>query len=521
MPSVDRRSQSARTNARVTASLVLAGFVAACTVGPNFQPPVVTAPGAYGAEPTDVPSVTVSSAVDARWWRSFNDPELSSLEERVASQNLDLKSAAERVLQGRAQSRVVASEGLPQINGQSTYSRQRVSPTGIISLEVPAPGAPLEYDLFQNGLSSSWDLDLFGRIRRGVEAADADTLASVENRRGIALAAISDLAQDYLQLRGAQARLAIIENNARLAEQNAQLVKNRFANGVATTLDMAQAQAQVSTVTATLPPLRIQVAQLINAIGLLLGEQPRALQQELLPPAAQPGIPPVVPVGLPGTLVRRRPDVRQAEASLHAATAQTGVAVASFYPDIKLTGNYDLEGLRFKDAFSLYSRAFQVGPTLSVPIFQGGRLRGTLRLRESEQRQAAINFQKTVLQAFQEVDDALTAYAEVQRQKLHLEEAVEQNGIALTAARQRYSAGAIDFLNVISTQTQLLQSQSNLANMNTQAATNLVTLYRALGGGWEITEQPARMPADLPGQRKLPGDFSNGSTMPREQQRTE
>lgn len=478
----------ARTTARLAAMAMLASFVAGCTVGPDFHPSVVKAPDAYGAEPTDVPSVTISADVDAHWWRSFNDPELSSLEDRVASQNLDLKSAAERVLQGRAQSRVVASEGLPNINGQSSYSRQRVSPTGIISLEVPAPGAPLEYDLFQNGLSSSWDLDLFGRVRRGVEAADADTLASVENRHGVALAAISDLAQDYLQLRGAQARLAITEHNAQLAKQNAQLVENRFANGVATTLDMAQAQAQLSNIAAGVPPLRIQVAQLINAIGLLLGEQPRALQQELLPPAAQPGIPPVVPIGLPGTLVRRRPDVRQAEASLHAATAQTGVAVAGFYPDIKLTGSFDLEGLRFKDAFSLYSRAFQVGPSVSVPIFEGGRLRGTLRLRKSEQRQAAISFQETVLKAFQEVDDALTAYAETQSEKLHLKEAVKQNEIALAAARQRYSAGAIDFLNVISTQAQLLQSQSDLVNMNTQVATELVTLYRALGGGWEIAD---------------------------------
>ena len=484
-----KRSTEARAAALVA---MLASALAGCTVGPNFHRPVVDAPAAYGSEPADVPSVTVPAEIEARWWRSFNDPELSSLEDRVASQNLDLKSAAERVLQSRAQRRVVASEGLPNINSEQSYMRMRESPTGIISLSVPSPGAPLEFDYFKNGLNSSWDLDLFGRVRRGVEAADADTLASVENRRGVALAAISDLAQDYLQLRGAQARLAITEHNAQLAEQNLHLVKNRFANGVATTLDMAQAQAQLSTITASVPPLRIQVAQLINAIGLLLGEQPRALRQELLPPAAQPGIPPIVPVGVPGSLVRRRPDVRQAEANLHAATAQTGVAVASFYPDVKLTGSFDLEGLRFKDAFSLYSRAFQVGPTISVPIFEGGKLRGTLDLRKSEQRQAAIQFQQTVLKAFQEVDDALTAYAETQRRKLRLQDSVAQNGIALAAARQRYVAGASDFLNVISTQTQLLQSENDLASMDTQVATYLVALYRALGGGWEIAEATGR-----------------------------
>ncbi len=485
---VHKQRVAGRGTTPIVASIMLAGFLAGCTVGPDFHPPAVNAPGAYGSEPLDVPSVTVSSEVDDHWWRSFNDPELSSLVERLARQNLDLKTALERIFQGRAQRQVTASQGLPNINGQGSYTRNRASPTGIISLETPAPGAPLEYDLFQEGLSSSWELDLFGRVRRGVEAADADILASVENRRGVALSAISDLAQDYLQLRGAQARLAITERNAQLAGENLRLVRNRFANGVATTLDMAQAQGQLSTIAATLPPLRTQAAQLINAIGLLLGELPRALQPELQTPVAQPDVPPSVPIGLPGTLVRRRPDVRQAEANLHSATAQTGVAVANFYPDIKLTGSFDLESLRFKDAFNLYSSAFQVGPSISIPIFQGGQLRGTLRLRESQQRQAAISFQKTVLQAYQEVDDALTAYAQAQRQKLQLAESAKQNEIALGAARQRYAAGAIDFLNVISTQAQLLQSQSDLANINTQIATDLVALYRSLGGGWEIAD---------------------------------
>ena len=469
----------------LTALLCLAG----CTVGPDFHPPVVKAPGAYGTEPKDVPSVTAETDIDAHWWRSFHDPELSSLVERIPAQNLDLKTAAERVYQGRAQRQVVASEGLPHINGQGSYTRERVSPTGIISLEVPAPGAPLEYDLFQDGLSSSWELDLFGRVRRGVEAADADTLASVENRHGVALSAIADIAQDYLQLRGAQARLSITENSLRLADRDLQLVRDRFAYGVATTLDLAQAEAQRSTIAAGLPPTRIQVAQLINAIGLLLGQQPRALEPELLAAAAQPGVPPVVPIGLPGSLVRRRPDVRQSEASLHAATAQTGVAVANFYPDVKLTGSFDFEGLRLKDAFNWYSRAFQVGPSVSIPIFQGGQLRGTLRLRKSQQREAAINFHKTVLQAYQEVDNALTAYTEAQRQRLRVIEAANQNEVALRSAQQQYSAGAVDFLNVISTQTQLLQSQSDLASINAQVATDLVALYRALGGGWEIADK--------------------------------
>jgi NodT family efflux transporter outer membrane factor (OMF) lipoprotein len=467
-----------------------AALSAGCTVGPDFHPPEVTAASQeWGPERKDVPSRTDSGNLDPQWWNSFRDAKLSSLVARVAAQNLDLKTAAERILQGRAQREVVASQGLPQVNEQSTYARTRYSLTGNpIALVLPKPGAPVEFDVFQNGLSSSWELDLFGRVRRGVEAANADTQAAVEDRRGIALSAIAELAQNYLQLRGVQAELAIAEQNLGLAQQNTALVRNRFANGVATTLDMAQAQAQQSTIAATVPPLRTQEAALINAIGLLLGEQPRALEAELKPPAALPGVPPVVPIGLPATLVRRRPDVRQAEAQLHSATAQTGVAVAEFYPDVTLMGSYQLQGLRFKDAFSLYSRAFDVGPSISIPIFQGGRLRGMLRVRESQQREAAINFQRTLLQAWQEVDNALTAYAEAQRRRVLVAEAVTQNSTALQAARQRYVEGVIDFLNVNSAQSALLQSQNDLANSDAQITTDLVTLYRALGGGWEIAE---------------------------------
>ena len=472
------------------AVLLLGAVLVACTVGPDFHPTAVQSPAAWGPEPADVPSRTDAGPVGTRWWKSFHDRELTTLVDRVATQNLDLKTAAERVLQGVQQRRIAAAQGLPQINDQNIYTRNRQSPTGFVSLVTPRPGAPLEYDLFQQGLTSSWELDLFGRVRRAVEAADADILASVEARHDVAIASIAELAQDYMQLRGAQARIAITERNLSLARDNTRLVRTRFSNGVATTLDLAQAQAQEATIAATLPPLRAQEASLINAIGFLLGEQPRALEAELRSRGRQPGVPPVVPVGLPGTVVRRRPDVREAEARLHSATAQTGVAVADFYPDVTLNGDFNLQGLRFANVFSLPSRAFEVGPTITIPVFQGGRLRATLRLRQSQQREAAISFQRTVLQAWQEVDNALTAYAEAQRRRAQVSEAVKQNAIALGAARQRYSEGVADFLNVITTQAQLLQTETDLAASDTEIETDLVTLYRALGGGWDVVDYP-------------------------------
>src|SRR4030081_987438 len=324
-----------------------------CTVGPDYQSPEIKeAPKRSALLAGSVPSQTVESAVDIAWWKSFRDVQLSSLVERLVGQNLDLETAAERVIQSMAQRRFAAAQGLPQIDGQSSSTYNRQSPNGTLSLLVPRPGAPLEYVLFRDGLTSSWQLDLFGRVRRAVEAADAATLAAVENRHGVALAAVAELAQSYMQLRGTQNRLGIAKRNLRLVEENVELVNTRFGSGAATTLALAQARAQQATIAATLPPLRIQEAELINAIGLLLGDAPRARETELRRSRMVPRPPRKVPVGMPGTLVRRRPDIREAEARLHEATAQTGVAVASFYPDVTLNGAVNVESLRLTNLFS-------------------------------------------------------------------------------------------------------------------------------------------------------------------------
>src|SRR4029077_15929680 len=231
----------------------------------------------------------------------------SSLVERLVAQNLDLKTAAERVLQGVAQRQVAVSRGLPHIEGLSSNTYNRASPNA--TLFVLQPGVSAEYALFREGLTSSWQLDLFGRVRRAVGAADASTLAAVENRRGVALAAVAELAQTYMQLRGTQDRLGIAKRNLRLAEENVELANTRFNNGVATTLDLEESRAQQATIAATLPPLRIQEAELINAIGLLFGEAPPSLAAAVRRSQILPRVPRKVPVGLPGTLVRRRPDV--------------------------------------------------------------------------------------------------------------------------------------------------------------------------------------------------------------------
>ena len=472
------------------ASLFLGAFatlaLSGCQVGPKYQAPQMPAPPAWGLEPADAATKTYGGTVDSTWWNSFHDAEMTSLVTRLAKENLDLKSAAERVEQARDARQIARAAGLPSLNANASYTRVRQSPNGFLSLVTPAPGAPFDYNFFADSVSSSWDLDLFGRVRRSVEAAEANTQAAIEAKHGIALAAISELAQDYMQLRGVQAREAIIEDNLKLAEENLRLVQDRFNNGVSTTLDVANARAQRASIAALIPPVEAYKAGLINAIGMLLAQPPRVLGKELEGTAPQPPTPLSVPVGLPGDLIRRRPDVREAEAVLHVATAETGVAVASFYPDVSLSGQFGTEGLSASNAFVWVSRAFEIGPNISVPIFEGGRLKGTLRLRQSQQREAVLSFQKIVLNAWREADDSLTDLAQAQRARTEIVTAVQQNELALGAARQGYTEGAIDFLNVISVQAALLQSQGQLVNVDTEINTRLVGLYRSLGGGWEI-----------------------------------
>ncbi|MGI4985290.1 MAG: efflux transporter outer membrane subunit [Janthinobacterium lividum] len=474
---------------RGLAAAIAATAIAACTtVGPDYHAPVVTAPAAWGTEPADVASGTVADSIDAQWWKSFHDPELNLLVQRLVRQDLDFETAAERVLQARAQTKVTAAQGLPQIDAKAQVVHERVSPGGTSSLDVAAPDASLEFNDWTTGLSASWELDLFGRVRRSVEAAHANAVTVVEAKHAIVLDGLAELASDYLSLRGAQAREVVARANLVTAEDTLNLTRNRLQNGVGSNLDVSRARAKLENIAATLPALRTTEARLVNAIGLLLAEPPRGLDAELTTAAALPSVPPVIPVGLPSELVRRRPDVREAEAKLHLATAQTGIAVAAFYPDVSLTGSFGTEGLQFSDLFSLYDRSFSIGPSIDLPLFKGGRLKGTLHLRESAQREAALSYRKTVLQAWRDVDDALTAYANAQLQSRQLAAAVEDDKAALTIARQRFAQGTVSYLDLNTAQTSVLSSEDALIRSDLAIRTDLVSLYKALGGGWAVAE---------------------------------
>jgi NodT family efflux transporter outer membrane factor (OMF) lipoprotein len=481
------------------------------TVGPNFSAPNWSGPGTWfggGKERAPV-SQTVEAPIDPNWWTLFKDPTLTTLEQRVANENLDVRVAALRIDESRAQYDIAAAAGLPNLNANTSYTRQKASNVGVFA-NAPNPlGASgisgstagglkshtlNAFDAYQVGFTSSWELDLWGQIRRSVESAGATVQASEDTRRGVLLASLAEVARDYITLRGVQTDLRIAHENVQIAQDSLKLTQQRAAGGVTTNLDVAQAQGQLSVNKALVPTLEQQEAQLINAVSLLLGMPPNALRAELETPKAVPPVPPLVPVGLPSELARRRPDVRMAEAQLHAATANIGVAEAAFYPSVSLSGSFGLQAIQFAPLFGFNARQFALGPTVSVPIFEGGQLKATLHLSEARQKEAVITYQQTVLTALHEVDNALTAYRSEQARRQELIDAVASIRQALDLARARYAQGVADFLTVLVVQRALEDSELLLADSTTRVSDNLVTLYKALGGGWETDLPDAPKP---------------------------
>ncbi|MDF3937200.1 efflux transporter outer membrane subunit [Pseudomonas citronellolis] len=455
----------------------------ACSLGPDFRTPDAAAPAAWNAKGADVPSQPADGAVESRWWRLFNDPQLDRLQARVAAGNLDLQAAAARLQQSRAIRQALGADAVPTVDGNAAYSRQRNSEVGLS--DPSGESGRHNFNQLDAGFTLSWELDLWGRVRRELEAANAQVEASQASRHDVLVAVLAESVRDYLQLRGEQRREAILRGNLEIARHSLQLTQMRRAEGVATELDVAEAKAQVAVIESQLPGSQKRQARLLNALAFLLGEQPGALTAELAQAAPLPRPPRAVPVGLPSQLAQRRPDIRQAEAQLHAATAGIGMARADFYPRISLNGDFGFQALQLANFGDWNSHTFGIGPSLHLPIFEGGRLKGTLALREAQQREAAIAYRRTVLNAWREVDDALSDYAADQRELAALDEAVEHGRTALANAREQYKAGAVDFLNVLSAQRELLASEERQARSGEAVAVNLALLYKALGGGWE------------------------------------
>lgn len=487
--------------------------LAGCTVGPDFHKPKAQAPAAWRDPLPAAESRITTAAADPAWWKIFNDPMLTELETEVAASNLDLRAATFRLAESTAERRIASAAQFPHMEANASYARERASTNGILGLmgtmeqemagniasgtqgfgpaALPGSVGNPSFNLPQYGMSASWEVDLWGHVRRQVEAANAAMRGTEEMRRGILVSLMAETAQDYIDLRATQSQIGILNHNIDIARNSVKLTTLRFEQGAATRLDVAEATGQLHGFESRLSPLKSEEIHLLNALSFLIARQPGELDARLGTPAAVPPVPTDIPVGLPSQLAERRPDVRMAVERLHAATASIGVAIADFFPRITLSGSLDVQALQFSGLGSWASRQYGFGPTATLPLFEGGRLTGQLHLRKAQQQEAATVFQRTVLKAWEEIDDAMAAFTAAQNERDRLAEAVHENEIAVETAKAQYVQGSADFLNVLTLQNALLNSQSTLVASTARVAESVTHLYRALGGGWE-TAYPVR-----------------------------
>jgi NodT family efflux transporter outer membrane factor (OMF) lipoprotein len=405
--------------------------------------------------------------------------------------NLDLKLALERVEEARAARGVSRSNYFPQINADVSAVRLRGGFNQGVIRAVPSsnnPNAsffsPFETNVFQGNLSASWELDVFGGIRRGVEAATADVAAQEENRRDVQVILLGDVGNTYAQLRGLQRRLEIANKNINTQQETLDLTTERAKAGLATELDVSRAAAQLDSTKAVVPSLLSGIDVSIHRLSVLLGEEPGALRKELGETKPIPSAGPEVEVGLPSDLLERRPDIRRAEAQVAAATARVGEAKAEFFPRCTLTGTAGRQATQLHDLTLGLGNFFSVGPAVTLPLFTGGRIRSNVAVQTSRHRQAVISYQSTILNALEEVQNALVDYSQEQERRDRLSESVEQSQLAVTLANEQYRAGLTDFLSVLEAQRDLYANEDQLAQSQTSVTTDLIALYRALGGGW-------------------------------------
>jgi outer membrane protein, multidrug efflux system len=473
-----------------------AALFAGCTVGPNYRTPQTSVPATFTGAATTQPatqSITAPTVPMDAWWRTFNDPMLDQLIEQARLANLDLRLAEARVREARAQRGVVSAGYWPQVDSSANYTRSRnsknLSPGGV----AVGPGGQTgfggtEQDLWQAGFDAAWEVDVFGGIRRSVEAADAEIAAAIADRNNVLVSLLGETARNYVELRGFQRQVSIAQANAKAQEETLSLTQAKFRAGLVSDLDVARAEAQVASTRATIPSFEAAAQQAVHRLGVLTGKPPEALVSSLGMPHAVPVPPPEISVGLPSDLLRRRPDIRLAERQIAAATARIGVATADLFPRFTLNGSLGLSANKFANWADSNSVFWSLGPGVTWPVFNAGRIRANIRVQNARADQALANYENTVLLSLEEVENALVAFDREQARRRILVGAVESNRRAVDLSQQLYQRGVSPFLDVLDAQRALFLSQDALSRSDTTVSANAVALFKALGGGWMSEE---------------------------------
>lgn len=456
----------------LAALLALAG----CAVGPDYREPELELPDAWHQEL--VRGLSAGEASLDSWWTVLEDPLLVALIDRARRGNLDLRRAVERIAEARARRGIAVGEWFPSLDGAGLYERFQQSE----ALEFAPGGGP--DDLYSAGLATSWELDLFGRIRRSVESADAELAASVEDYRDVLVALYAEVAINYVDVRTFQQRILSAERNVEAQNETLELVRVRNRVGLVGDLDLRQAELNVSRTASFIPALREALVAAVNRTAVLLGEYPSQLHAELREPAPIPLPEAEVAVGLPANLLRQRPDLRSAERQLAAQSARIGVATADLYPRLALLGSFSFDASSTASWFTGDAQSWSVGPQLRWNLFDGGRIRSNVRAQEALARQALARYEQTVLLAVEEVENSLSGYAQERARVAELRRGVRAAEQTVELVQVLYRTGLVDFLNVLDSERSLFEQQDLLLESEGRVARNLVRVYRALGGGW-------------------------------------
>jgi NodT family efflux transporter outer membrane factor (OMF) lipoprotein len=452
-------------------------FTGCVAVGPDYRSPVISAPDQWNAElKSGLTDTSLDTQKLANWWMTLNDPILSSLIEQAVAGNLELKEARARVREARARRGVAEADRFPTIENTVSVNRNRSSE------ETGGTGEINE--LYAFGFDASWELDLFGGISRSIEAAEAELQASKEDLRDILVSLIGEVALNYIETRLFQNRLLIAKSNLAVQTETYDITRWRYEAGLTTQLDVEQAGYNMEETRSQIPTLQTGLEQAKNRLAVLLGKPPGFLENALAEIKDIPITPLEIAVGLPADVLRRRPDLRRAERRLAAQTARIGVATAELYPRLSLIGSIGLEALSTGSLFSSHARTSSISPNISWTIFDAGRIRQNIKVQTALQEQALIDYEAAVLNALEEVEGALIAYSDEHIRRQSLVRAVKAAKNAADLAQDQYVSGVIDFQAVLDTQRSLLSLQDQLIFSESEVTSNLITLYKALGGGW-------------------------------------
>ena len=463
----------------------IATLLAACAVGPDFQQPQVASPSEF---------ITVDSkqftpaTVEADFWQFFHDPLLNELIDKALLANHDIRIAQSKLAEARAIRGESRLDLAPTVTASGGYTESRASVR-----QTPIPGVPRDQDYYDASFDAAWELDLFGRVRRGIEARSAEVNASIAGVEDAQVSVTAEVARNYFELRGAQHQLDVAIRNTANQRNSLQLVTARLDAGRGTELDTSRARAQLSATLATIPDFEAAVARSILRLGVLTGNSPEKLLEQLSSTRPLPALPATQPIGTPEALLRRRPDIRIAEHELAAATARIGVAVGDLFPRISLVGSWGFDAVNSGDLGNASSESYAFGPSIRWAAFDLGRVRQRIKQREAAADGALARYEQTVLQALEETDASMTDYVKSLAKQEHLRDSASASANAAMLARARFDNGAADFLTVLDAERTMLEAEDRLASTETQTATSLLAMYKALGGGFRpVAAQASR-----------------------------